>query len=897
MDMAAEYLSGENSISIESTCLFLNTLFDEQDLILYRPIEIWTEDGRKHSRVDRKNTVYRKATASLTAYTVRQLLESSKQEHTNLFFGICPRLGDKGRYDLAWQVRTVRALWADIDNTTVDEALARVAEAGLPPPTIVVNSGNGVHLYWLLDEPFQIDDVGEPPAVEIEWTQTPLGNRPRKYIVEDGARVYLDQRRHVSRLSAKAEHIQDCLAGIAKAIGGDHTIDLSRLLRLPGTFNRKDERNGRPPLRCVLVECDESRRYSLSSFEHRKSPSPDTERSRKIAIMPLPKPRKPSAATGDKLAELVAASSIAKAGMRSEADFALCCYAIKHGVAKDEVWSLVQNIGKFSERGQRYFDLTWDNAEYEARSATLDKLEAQEPTPQYDSAHRDVEGDVEPPGDSGGSSVGRPTIVVAPETMPVGQTLRQITDRLLAAANCFSRSEQLVVIHGEQLLPILSTPELAGLLNQHVEFYFVNEDGGEYKPLPATYANTWLNQRAERDRLPMITLFTHNPVFSDDWRLVAPGFDVPTGIYFAGQVITPSHRTEHLDNLLRDFCFKTPGDRTNYLSVLVTTLMMPRFIGSKPAVLFNGNQPGLGKSILAQIIAILRDGRNAETASYNSNDEEFEKRLGAIVRGGATTIIIDNAKSSGRNPKIESACLERSITDPILSYRLLGQSASIRAENSHIFCITANTPDVSRDLVTRSVVVNLHHEGDPQRRSFSIADPEGYAQQHRLELLGELIGMVELWKAQGMPLASTHSRFNKRGWGNIVGGILDACGEPDFLANADEAAAELDETRREFTELIGVLVDHPQAIWTAAELVELCGRHRLMSSDLGDGSPRSLSTRMGTLAGRFISERFEVADGRTATFHRTDGRKGKVYQVFVQEEVPNLGAFAEPCRT
>lgn len=91
---------------------------------------------------------------------------------------------------------------------------------------------------------------------------------------------------------------------------------------------------------------------------------------------------------------------------------------------------------------------------------------------------------------------------------------------------------------------------------------------------------------------------------------------------------------------------------------------------------------------------------------------------------GATTIIIDKVKSRDRNPKIESACLERSITDPILSFRLLGQSSSIRAENSHIFCITANMPDVSRDLVTRSVIINLDYDGDPEKREFCIADPE-----------------------------------------------------------------------------------------------------------------------------------------------------------------------------
>ena len=144
--------------------------------------------------------------------------------------------------------------------------------------------------------------------------------------------------------------------------------------------------------------------------------------------------------------------------------------------------------------------------------------------------------------------------------------------------------------------------------------------------------------------------------------------------------------------------------------------------------------------------------------------------------------------------------------------------------------------------------------------------------------------MVECWKAAGMPMANTHSRFNKHGWGSIVGGILNACGEPDFLANAEEAATELDETRREFAELVGVLVEHPQGIWTATELAGLCHRHGLLTADLGEGSPHSLATKMGTLAGRFVNERFPLTDGRTAVFHRTAERKGNIFRVFVDEE-------------
>ena len=167
-------------------------------------------------------------------------------------------------------------------------------------------------------------------------------------------------------------------------------------------------------------------------------------------------------------------------------------------------------------------------------------------------------------------------------------------------------------------------------------------------------------------------------------------------------------------------------------------------------------------TVLAQVLAILRDGKPTRTLSYNPNDEEFEKALGAKVKAGLTTIVVDNAKADGRRGGggggIDSACLERCVTDEVLSFRLLGASEEIRAENSHLFCVTANAPVVSRDLLTRSLVVRLHHDGDPARRTFTCDDPEAYALEHRPELLGELVGMVTAWLDAGKPLdASANS--------------------------------------------------------------------------------------------------------------------------------------------
>ncbi len=125
--------------SVETATQFLTALFDETDTILFRPIETWTEEGKKQTKVDYKHTCYRVAVPDVLRITVCELEKQAEQGRLNLFFGVCPRLGPS-RFDLAWQIRTVRALWVDIDHVTVEEALDRVAKAGLPPPSLPRNS-------------------------------------------------------------------------------------------------------------------------------------------------------------------------------------------------------------------------------------------------------------------------------------------------------------------------------------------------------------------------------------------------------------------------------------------------------------------------------------------------------------------------------------------------------------------------------------------------------------------------------------------------------------------------------------------------------------------------------------------------------------------------------------
>ncbi|QDU28896.1 hypothetical protein ETAA8_40020 [Anatilimnocola aggregata] len=355
---------------------FLTTLFEPQDIVLYRPLETWEEEnGKKCSKPLYNYTYHRVATPDLVEFTVEQLLAVSETENANVFFGVAPRFGDKGRYDLAWQVRTVRAIWTDIDKITAEELAERLANSELPPPSITVASGHGFHVYWLLDEPYRIDDVGDPTPVETEWIKKDGKNKPNKYIVDgNGERIELTNRALLPKLSPKALHLQDMMKGLAAKLGGDHTHDLSRILRVPGTLNRKNQRNGAVPVPCRLVELHPDRRYPLTEFEHLAACSPDREKRDTVAKMPLPAKRNLSASKQDELAAAVARARLAKKGDRSAADFSVCCEAIRNGVPKEEFWPQIAEVSKFQERGRDYFEQTWEAAADEIRLGLYEEL-------------------------------------------------------------------------------------------------------------------------------------------------------------------------------------------------------------------------------------------------------------------------------------------------------------------------------------------------------------------------------------------------------------------------------------------------------------------------------------------------------------------------------------------
>jgi hypothetical protein len=389
--------------------------------------------------------------------------------------------------------------------------------------------------------------------------------------------------------------------------------------------------------------------------------------------------------------------------------------------------------------------------------------------------------------------------------------LAEVTDVLVNSKRVFHYGNSVVQEiddddTGARLVPLLTGGQLESGASGHLRNRFKCEVQvkGERKQIPPSdkiVLNVLLSDYA-RKSLPRIKIYSNRPVFTKEFEYCGPGWHPKSGVLIHGKDVTPVLRTEvpstdlpaldrlplHLRTLLSGFCFQSDADLANTVGMMLTGMLMTHHIETlHPLVLVDANQAELGKTTLAKVIGVVLDGRVPKHITFTANEQELGKQLLSTIRDdNSSCVLLDNAKVRAGGV-ISSSILEACSTAPEISLRILGQSQNYVRPNDLLWFLTMNDTKISPDLVSRCVPIRLFFEGDPKKRM--IEGPEdvvGYARTHRLQILGELAGMVMRWRQQGGAPSSHKHRLPI--WAKQIGGILGANNLPEFLANAESAA-------------------------------------------------------------------------------------------------------------
>jgi len=382
--------------------------------------------------------------------------------------------------------------------------------------------------------------------------------------------------------------------------------------------------------------------------------------------------------------------------------------------------------------------------------------------------------------------------------------------------------EQRLETKGRRLITLMQGDELLKATASHLANLFhcampSKDDVVTYQPPPKVIAEV-LNNVATRDLLPHVDWYSRRPVFDKSFNLYDPGYHSAEKILVHGEAIMPTpwsppavstpldRLPPGLCGLLKDFCFDTPTDLVNIVAMLLTGLLMNHLVAAgKPVLVINGNQKGIGKTLLAIVLGIILDGSDPPLIHYTEDEDELGKRLGARIKPEApfSVLFFDNRKGSIGGSLLESLALA-----PRVNVRMLGHNLDISRANDFLWIFTANHARATDDMTQRSVLVQLHYEGDPKKRFTGTTIEEEalkrYAREHRNQIVGELLGMVIRWREAGKPLGTQEHRCKR--WAELIGGILHVAGLDEFLSNQDEVIAELDEDLQELVTLTEHLV-------------------------------------------------------------------------------------------
>lgn len=339
-------------------------------------------------------------------------------------------------------------------------------------------------------------------------------------------------------------------------------------------------------------------------------------------------------------------------------------------------------------------------------------------------------------------------------------------------------------------------------------------------PPPPWFVKIALMSELLVGRLPSIVTYANRPVFDSEFNLCAQGWNSESGVLVHGPHIEPiipeatlteapakERLPHHLKVLLGGFCFRADADVANTLAMFLTGLLANHFVQDpKGLFLVDGNQAGLGKTLLVQCVGMVMDGVPLKLLTYKPDDTELEKQLCAILRGTfQSVVLVDNAKAVG-GTVISSQVIEANSVAPIVALRILGRSEMHSRPNDLLWAITMNDTRVSPDLASRGVPLRMAYDGSPSDRVFTGPSPLDYAREHRTDILGELAGMVIQWNQAGRP-QSSHTHRSQR-WASTVGGILQVAGFPEFLRNSDEAAAAFNALLDDLAALAEAVVTH-----------------------------------------------------------------------------------------
>ena len=299
--------------------------------------------------------------------------------------------------------------------------------------------------------------------------------------------------------------------------------------------------------------------------------------------------------------------------------------------------------------------------------------------------------------------------------------------------------------------------------------------------------------RERKWAFPRIAGIIATPTLRPDGSLLdKPGYDPKTELYLWPGVTlppippAPTKAEAHaalmtLKELFVEFSFKrkTPTIDLSVALVGLLTALLRGSLPTSPIILVRGDTPGVGKSFLVDVIAMVATGRICPVITASRSLEETEKRIGAVLLSGSSIVSLDNTTHD-----LEGELLCQIAERPVVRIRVLGRSEMPDCECHTAVFATGNNVGFKGDMVRRGLVCDLEALDErPEEREFK-GDALARARTERERYIAAALTVARAYLAAGAPkVCKPIASYGL--WSTLARSPLAWLGEPDPWASVE----------------------------------------------------------------------------------------------------------------
>jgi hypothetical protein len=222
---------------------------------------------------------------------------------------------------------------------------------------------------------------------------------------------------------------------------------------------------------------------------------------------------------------------------------------------------------------------------------------------------------------------------------------------------------------------------------------------------------------------------------------------------------------EIINDVLSDFPFERREHRSAWFAGLLTPLAWFAFDGPAPLLLIDGNVRGVGKGLLADVIALILTGRRFPVMSYTSDKEELRKKITSLAMEGERLVLLDNLAGAVGNDVLDMA-----LTADRWKDRVLGVNQVYDGPLNVCWFATGNNVQLHADTARRCSHCRIEtQEERPELQSgFKYPNLRRQVREMRGVLLSAALTLLRGWYVAGKPQYGLKPWGSFEGWSGIV---------------------------------------------------------------------------------------------------------------------------------